>query len=227
MSSNYKKEKDSKQEKKPEQEPSLETENNLSILRHIFARFILQPKKLKTKQRLKQEFLARTHSLTALNRLTQMLTKYTTKGLQLVVRIDLKPAANTQQLLNDIKDYIPLDGNSSHSVRIKLQSRTFSPNRVNTHLKHKEKIHNAITIPTNDFAAFIVEQVLKKQQQVVFIPLLANQNNTVSIVGVTLDSQPTAIIFRIDGTTGKAHPAATSKRRSFSPTPRLAMRDRF
>lgn len=212
-----------KQEKESKQKPSIESEKNLSFLRHIFAQFTLQPTKLKTKQRLKQEFLARTNSYTALNRLTKMLIESVINESRQIVRIDLKPSTNTVQLLNSVKKFIPLDRNSKHSVRMKLQSKTFSPNKVNAYLKHQENTHNAVTIPINDFASFLVEQVLLEQQQMVYIPSLTNQNSIVTILGVTLKSQPTAIIFFVDGTTGGIHPPKRLKQRPFSPTPRLAI----
>lgn len=181
-----------KENKYKDTKKSLETERNLAILKHIFEGVDLKTlRKISRKNRIMREVVAKTSELTFAYRIRAMI-KQVTDGNQESVRIDLHPAYSSGQLLTNINDFIPLDEATCFSSRIKMEPHTFSKNKVTENVKKTEKINKAISIPLNDFIAFLKTKGIS-------LPLFADSEVRLLIVGTTEKSQPTSIILLITG----------------------------
>lgn len=184
----------------PESRQSLETEKNITIAKHLFYAVKLEkPKRIITKQRIQREFRAATAAFTALSRIETMLAAAISSGIQHSIRIELRPATTMYDLLKNMSSYIPLDESDELSAQIELDQTTFSPNVVHQLLRKNEKIGKAITIPINDFSAFVVKMIQQKQNRDAHIPAVVGTELKMYILGTTLEAQPTSLIFWIGG----------------------------
>ena len=178
----------------------LKTHRNTAIIKHIFLGFIQNKLgHLRKKDKIKQEFLAATSSIKALEAIAATITIALKSGEKQSLRINLKPSKSISKLIFNISHYVPLDEKNPLSKGIKLETATFSKNNVRKLVKNREKTTKAISIPIADLSAFVVQQLETNKNKKTKIPALVNAEIKVYIVGTSKNGQPTSIIFWIDG----------------------------